>query len=342
MPDGDFNLKIKIKGDVGKFAILQYLHPNGERVDTSFVDDGVIKFKGRFMGPQLVQLQFPDINKKTALFVENKRITVSADITSLSDLEVDGTTLHNEYKKMLATIAAAVDSANYYDSLYIVDANPDHELKYNIFKNIEQTNIRKFIASNRTSPVSLYALVNNFANAPSYVEANSLYQSLDSTLRESLYGKYFYNEILIPAKQTAIGMQAPDFKFLNNKGDSILLSSLRGKYVLLDFWTSWSLPCLQFNDELKMLTAAYEHKGFNVVQVSLEKNTSNWKKAIEEQGLSWLNYSDGMAYSSPIAKLYGVKSIPYNLLIDDKGEIIAKNVRGQMLQYQCWRLFGDL
>jgi thiol-disulfide isomerase/thioredoxin len=338
-----FDLKIKIKGKLGSFAILHYQSVTGDKIDSAFVNSkDVIRFRGNFSQPQLVLLEFPDIHKKTSLFLENKNISITADINTLPDLEVDGTELHNQYRKMLSYISAALDSANHYDSLYIISSNPEYELKYNIFKNIEQTNIRKFIASNRTSPVSLFALINNFTNAPSYVEINNLYESLDSNLKQSTYGRYFYNDILLPSKRTAIGMQAPDFKFKPASGDSTNLSDLQGKYVLLNFWASWSLPCRQFNDELQMISAAYANRGLIILQVSIERNTNNWRKAIEEQGLHWINYSDGLAYESPIAKLYGVKSIPYTLLIDDNGEIIAKNMRGQMLQYQCWRIFGDL
>jgi thiol-disulfide isomerase/thioredoxin len=110
--------------------------------------------------------------------------------------------------------------------------------------------------------------VNHFSNSPSFIEIDPLYRMLDSNLQRSLYGKYFYDEILMPAKNTEIGMIAPDFKFSDAKGDSVSLSSLKGKVVFLVFWASWNLPSIQLNEELKMLQSAYGENNFEVIQVS--------------------------------------------------------------------------
>lgn len=336
-----FRLKLTITGDVGKFALLQYIDKSGERTDTAYLQDEEIIFKGDLIGPQLVQLQFPEINKTTEIFIENKDIHVRGAIDQLADLEVEGSELNNDFRVMNASIKTVVDSINYYDSLYILDNDPAYEVKYNLFRTMEKSRIRDFIARNRTSPVSLNALVNHFSNSPSFVEIDPLYKMLDSNLQRSLYGKYFYDEILTPAKNTEIGMIAPNFSFTDIKGDSIELKSLHGKVVLLVFWASWNLPSIQLNEEIKMLRAAYGENNFEVVQIACEKNLSNWKRAVDEQGLNWLNYADGLGFKSPIAKLYGVKAVPYNLLLDKNGEILAKNIRGQMLQYEFWKLFGS-
>ncbi len=137
---------------------------------------------------------------------------------------------------------------------------------------------------------------------------------------------------------TEIGDIAPEIKLPSPNGDSIALSSLRGKVVLIDFWASWCGPCRKENPFVVNAFQKYKDKrfsvgnGFTVYGVSLDKNKDSWIKGIEDDKLTWYHVSDLKQWDCDIAKVYGVRGIPSNFLIDKNGVIIAKNLRGEKLE----------
>ena len=109
---------------------------------------------------------------------------------------------------------------------------------------------------------------------------------------------------------TIVGAIAPDIKLLTPEGDSLALSSLRGKVVLIDFWASWCGPCRKENPHVVSIYEKYKDKGFEIYGVSLDKNMKQWQAAIAKDGLTWSHVSDLKGWSSSAGKLYGVHSIP--------------------------------
>jgi len=135
------------------------------------------------------------------------------------------------------------------------------------------------------------------------------------------------------------GKLAPEIALKSPEGKVIKLSSLRGKYVLIDFWASWCGPCRKENPNVVRLYNQYKDKGFTVYSVSLDKDAASWKGAIASDGLVWPNHvSDLLHWNSPMPALYGFQGIPYTVLVDKEGKIIATGLRGETLEQKLSEL----
>ncbi|HUP13902.1 MAG TPA: TlpA disulfide reductase family protein, partial [Niastella sp.] len=154
---------------------------------------------------------------------------------------------------------------------------------------------------------------------------------LDRSLAQTQYVKLL-NELPAKLRNTAIGAKAPDFTLPSPDGRPLKLSDHFGKYLLLDFWASWCGPCRRENPNIVRVFNKYKDKGFAVFAVSLDSKKEPWIQAIQNDGLTWPQVSDLLFWDSGPAKLYGIRGIPGNVLIDPSGKIIARNVRGEELE----------
>ncbi len=136
-----------------------------------------------------------------------------------------------------------------------------------------------------------------------------------------------------------LGRDAPEIALQSPDGQIKKLSSLKGKYVLLDFWASWSPECRTENVNLLNTYNTYRNRGFDVFQVSLDQSRSPWERAIKEDGLPWTNVCDFKFWDSEIVKEYGVETIPTSFLIDKDGSIISKGLKGEALNKKLDELF---
>ena len=144
----------------------------------------------------------------------------------------------------------------------------------------------------------------------------------------------------VKKSKSLIGKQAPPISLPNVKGDTLTLVSLRGKYVLVDFWGTWCRPCRKENPNLRMAYGKYKKKGFEIFQVAIEHNKTDWKNTIREDKLYWKYQVSELTYmNSKIAREYYVKAIPTNYLINPEGVVIAKNLFGEALQAKLSELF---
>ena len=141
-------------------------------------------------------------------------------------------------------------------------------------------------------------------------------------------------------KITAIGQQAPEISLANPNGQIVKLSSLQGKYVLIDFWAKWCGPCRRENPTVVKAYKRFKDKGFEVYGVSLDRNKEDWVKAIAEDGLTWTHVSDLKYFESQAAKDYNINAIPFSILLDKTGKIIAKNLRGAALEKKLEEVLG--
>lgn len=213
--------------------------------------------------------------------------------------------------------------------------------EYAMFTNNRQS----YIALNQNSPILLVAL-QTIDPEQDWLAYESVAKQLQFALPGSPTVETAYENYLKLKKQReaqnvlAPGKPAPDFTETKADGSSMSLSDLKGKVVLLDFWASWCGPCRKENPNVVNMYAKYKNKGFTVMSVSLDQDKSRWLAAIEQDNLIWPNHvSDLGGWRSKVAQQYGVRGIPFTVLIDQDGNIIGTNLRGPALEQELARIF---
>jgi thiol-disulfide isomerase/thioredoxin len=200
--------------------------------------------------------------------------------------------------------------------------------------------IRQYILNNLNSLSSLF-----FIDNLSIDEDIAIYKKLDESLTK-LYPDHSLVKNLHDRVKAltllSIGSLAPEIDMAGLKGKNIKLSSLKGKYVLIDFWAAWCGPCRKESPNMVAIYKDYNKKGFEIYSVSLDNNQKDWETAIKKDGLgAWTHVSDLKYWNNAAAQEYGVDGIPYTVLIDKEGKIIAKGLRGDELKAKLKEIFDS-
>lgn len=204
----------------------------------------------------------------------------------------------------------------------------------------------RFCSMHRKSP-ALIAAINTYQIPDEFQEYEAVAKDLlegfpESKVVQSIKpqmeqyrAKYEASQIL------ASGKPAPEIAMPNADGDTLRLSDLKGKVVLIDFWASWCGPCRKENPNVVRLYEKYNKDGFEVFSVSLDNNKERWQGAIAADNLIWENHvSELNKWRNSAAQTYGVSGIPFTVLIDKDGNIISTNLRGVALESALSSIFG--
>jgi peroxiredoxin len=190
--------------------------------------------------------------------------------------------------------------------------------------------IKSFIENNPESFATL-AAIEQLNPDTDFEYFRMVVNNLSERYPESPYVKALNNRIR-EMERTAIGSPAPEITMKTPDGNILSLSELRGQVVLIDFWASWCRPCRVENPNVVRMYQKYRPKGFEILGVSLDREHSAWVNAIKEDNLTWKHISDLQFWDSPVVKQYGFSGIPYTVLVDREGKIIAKGLRGPELE----------
>ena len=190
-------------------------------------------------------------------------------------------------------------------------------------------------ADSTTSPaVAMYALgMSQNLVSPDQVKPvmEGLAKRFEKYPRITKLAADFNKAMLQPQTGDMVGKEAPDFELPDVNGKPFSLKSLRGKYVLVDFWASWCKPCRNENPNVVSAYQQFKDKNFTILGVSLDKEKEGWVKAIADDQLTWSHVSDLKFWDSKVVPLYGIEGIPFNVLLDPEGKVIAKDLRGSEL-----------
>ena len=333
----------KLKGtNVGAAIILQKLLL-GAKADTALVAaDGSFTFTGTVTEPTAVAIFTKEAMEEQSiipltLFVEGGKTTIAGEKLTMNVATVTGGKSNDDLQKFqnimqtyFKKMKPLGDSMRIlYDGKNMTAIQP-LQAQYLQFERQQKTEIMQLAKANPKSYASAFFSYQFNSYASDLEGVQKAYNNLDGSIQASFFGKKL-KEVAEALKTTGIGGIAPDFTLSTPTNTTVALSSLKGKYVLIDFWASWCGPCRQENPNVVKAFNQFKNKNFTILGVSLDEDKAAWQQAIMKDKLTWQHVSDLKGWNSDVAALYGVKGIPANYLLDTDGKIIAKDLRGEDL-----------
>lgn len=349
-----------LKGKVGTFdrpakLFIDYQEGGRQIVDSVTLRKGRFTYHGRVQNPVPAKLvlspqglPYAQLQSADESMVYLSRGVIQVEGTHLGTAKIGGNRINDDLQRYKDLNAPLIEKySQIYQEAMSAHEDADQDSVFKTFEskmktiNLESEAIQKdFVRENNDSYIALTLLdeLLSPANLTEFIIPS--YEALSSSVRNTSLGKQVAEKIE-QFKALAYGAIAPEITLPDTLGQDVSLSSLRGKYVLVDFWASWCVPCRQENPFLVALYNKYHTKNFTILGVSLDESKEAWLQAIQTDRLQqWTQVSDLLGLKSPIVAAYGLKAIPQNYLLDPEGRIIAHNLRGEELEAKLSELLG--
>ena len=319
--------------------------------DTAVVTDGKFELKGITEEIDLGFIRIENEQINLPLILEEGKIEINIVKDSLHKSTLGGTPNNDKFQKFNTESRAISEKVAKFEK----DNGPEMQKaqmsndtvtinkllkEYKKFQNEMNDYSKKFIKENPDAYLSVL-LLENFLMRQYLTpeEIKSYFEGLDKDVKETKSGKKI-KTALDSMTAIVIGKPAPNFSAQSPEGKTISLKESLGKVTIIDFWASWCGPCRAENPNVVALYNEFHPQGLNIIGVSLDKDAAKWKEAIAKDGLIWPHVSNLKFWEDPIAKQYNVQSIPATFILDEKGNIVAKDLRGEELRAKVAALLG--
>ena len=346
--------KFEISGKLSKKvndkkAMLTYVNADGKSVkDSTLVSEGQFSFTGTTAFGNRAYLSLLPLVKDTTrryapqdyqeFYLERGKYKVAGK-DSIATAKINGAQAQTDYFSYKEYMGTMPEEWQKISQKYLKarSAKDSAEMKLlsaeaKILMPKMEAALDSFIFNHLDSYVSLDLVNDNKTSVIQPETFDRYYTALSPRVLNSFTGKKMSGKYE-KAKQMFVGYA---FNFTQNdvQGNPFTLASLKGKYVLVDFWASWCAPCRAENPNLLKAYKQLKEKNFEIVGISLDESKAAWLKALEKDGMPWTQVSDLKGFQNEVATKYGITAIPQNILVDPKGIIIAKNLRGEDLTQQ--------
>jgi thiol-disulfide isomerase/thioredoxin len=372
----EFVLNGKIEGINDGLVYLYYNSEGDQRMkDSSQLHNGSFSFKGKISEPTMAFLQLKEEKRtetnNTSFFLEPAAMSVHTKVNDFSHATVTGSAVQKDYETLNKSkepvrkeMQPAIDeytaaSEKYRDAVKNkADEKTQDELKeqadavrskFTPFNERMDKIDYEFFKAHPTSPVTAYMLRFHVSELP-LDTLEMYYNNFGSALQQSKMGKEIDSEIA-KLRSGSPGSMAKNFSTSDINGNKLSLSDYKGKYVLLDFWASWCVPCRKGNPHLKTLYAKYKARGIEFIGIADDDRAEEaWKKAVEKDGIGiWKHVRRGLKYengnfdrSTDISENFGIHTLPTKILIDPNGKIVGRySEEEKPLDDKLREIFGE-